>query len=146
MKFIGEQHLLIDTMDGLLLLKIDYKSWKANVVSKADLEIRYTVVNQLDKSNFLVYDTDGFITGNLIGDEVIVSPRREFNFQYLRWSKLVGNRLYAFRILEPQNNTGLSFLQFCNIELVTLTEKTIEVPFPPSDNQATPIVCVSFQS
>jgi hypothetical protein len=93
-----------------------------------------------------VYDTDGFITGNLIGDEVIVSPRREFNFQYLRWSKLVGNRLYGFRILETQNNTGLSFLQFCNIELVTLTEKTIEVPFPPSDNQATPIVCVSFQS
>jgi hypothetical protein len=119
------------TWDGLFALKIDYDTWKATVVSKADHNLvrSWTIMDQLNKRDFVMYDPTAFVTGSLTGDEIVLSQKREFDINTLEWQNLVGNQLIGFRNLDLQNDAGIPLWQFCKIDLVTLTEETVDIPF-----------------
>lgn len=137
-KLIGDNHLLIATYDELFLLKIDYKSWKVNIISKTDVSLSRFFIDQLNDNNFSTYDRFGFITGSLIGDEIVLNPRREFNLDNFILGKLVGNNLIGFRDLNRKNEAGVDLFEFCKIDLSSLTEEKCEVPLCLANNRPMP--------
>jgi hypothetical protein len=75
----------------------------------------------------------GFVTGSLIDDEIVFSPRLNFYFGSFKCTNLAGNQLCGLRYM-GDNATGVWMWQYCKIDLATLTEETIDVPFDPSNN------------
>jgi hypothetical protein len=128
---IGHHYLLIVTSTlNLYILTIDYDSSELSVVSNT-LFISYIqslIVDQTDSRTFIAYNPGEFTIGNLVGNELVLSPRRIFNFHNFKWAKLVNNQLIGFRASDNRNNAGDWLWQFTEINLTTLTEKTTDVP------------------
>jgi hypothetical protein len=127
---IGKQHLLMQTSKGLVLLKVNYEKWEVSVVSKPNPglgRIRNFVVDHSDHFKVLVYNDHRLVTGNLIGDEIVFNPHREFNFGWLRHPKLIGNQLCGLSG-GGQNEADVWIWQYRKIDLATLTEETIDAP------------------
>jgi hypothetical protein len=94
---IGGHHLLILGEYELILFKIDSELWQITPVFKSDVKFEKIwnvtmVTDQQDNRSFILYDSTGFISGKVIKNELVLSPRREFNVGELRWPKLVGFR------------------------------------------------------
>jgi hypothetical protein len=132
---IGQHHLLVKTLDDLILLKVNYTTWEVSFVSRPNLGFQWSykvVVNQLDHFKVFLYNSSGFVVGNLIGDEIIFSPRQEFDFGHFYCAKLAGNCLYGLRSTGQNENTWM--WTYRKIDLAKLTEETIDVPITLNDN------------
>jgi hypothetical protein len=119
----------METSNGLVLLKVNYETWEVSVVANPDhgVEHLYNIlVDQSDPRKVLIYDSNAFVTGSLVGDEIVFSPRREFNIGNLCCAKLVNNKLCGLRWVG--RNIHISW-QYRKIDLTTLTEENIDVPF-----------------
>lgn len=134
---IDENHLLIPASSGWRFLKIDYKSWKVKVLPRTDIKFDDIVIDQFNKNNFLMYNRDKFVMGNLDNDQIVLTPRRPFNFKRFDFRKLAGNQLIGLHISERQNNDGFELLECSKIDLITLREETFDVPFVLTDNYST---------
>lgn len=83
----------------------------------------------------------GFLTGSLIGDEMVLGQRRDLNLRSLHLFKLAGNRLFGFRI---SNDAETSVWQYSTIDLNELTELIVDVPFPFDGRYS--VRCLLFSS
>jgi hypothetical protein len=122
---IGQQHLLMRTWDGLLLLKINYETWEVNFVSRPNpgfRNIEHVLVDQLDSRKVFISGSDGFVTGNLIGDEIVFNTRLEFPIRNMKCAKLIGNQLCGLDYIDRW------MWQYRKIDVVKLTAETINVP------------------
>jgi hypothetical protein len=129
---IGQQHLLISTSRGLILLKVDWTTWQANFVSRPDsgLDGIYdVVVDQSDRSKICVSGWTEFVTGTLVGDKIIFSPRKEFMMYRLKFAKLIDNQLCKL-LCTTHNRAGAFSSYYRKIDLATLTEEKIDVSIP----------------
>jgi hypothetical protein len=143
---IGDQHLLIRNQDGYSILKIDYKSWKIDVL----LEHRHdrdrfgfllAVVDRFDNRNFLIYYNTGFIRGSSVGDQVILDPHREFDVGYLVCSKLDRNKIIGLSF-SYQDLTML--WKYCEIDLINLAKTTTDIFVPRNQIDHSPALEVNF--
>jgi hypothetical protein len=126
---IGQHHLLIRTLDDLILLKVNYTTWEVSVVSRPNPGITWVenvIVDKLDPCKVLIQGFARFVIGSLIGNEIIFSPRQEFDFGRFYCGKLAGNDLCGLRSMGRNENTWM--WTYRKIDLVTLTEETIDVP------------------
>jgi hypothetical protein len=130
-KMVGNHYCLILDEIKLLVLKIDYDSFQVRLISRHLLGFKAfnIVVYQLNTTNFLVYNRNEFITGSLIDDKIVCSPKREFEFVDLKYSKLDGNTLSGIRVFRHRNDAGVRLYEYRNIDLTTLVEKIVEAPF-----------------
>jgi hypothetical protein len=132
--------------DKYLILKIDYESWKVDVVSEHthDLDILMpisAVVDQSNNRNFLIHNSKGFITGNLIGEDVVLNERQEFNVGHLACLKLVETKLCG---LSYSNLNGTWSWKYCEIDLITSASSTADISFLLDDNSCSRNLNVSF--
>jgi hypothetical protein len=129
-KMIGQHYLLIAIDIHLYVLKINYDSFELSVVSDIPniFYASYTV-DQTDSFSFIAYNSFNFVIGNLVENELVLSPRREFNFDNLKLTRLVNNQLIGFHIQNNQNDADVWLWQLSEINLTTLTAKTTDVPF-----------------
>jgi hypothetical protein len=120
------------------LLKIDYKKWKADVVSKTDHNYgRYTkLTDQYNKKNFIFYNNYRLVIWNIVGENIVLSSDRDFNLIQFRWLKLEGNQLTGIRTSYGRNDNGVRMWKFCKVDLITLTEEAVDVPFTLHDNNS----------
>lgn len=135
---IDDNHLLIFTDDELFLFKIDYESWKINLMERINRCFNKIVVDQINKNNFLMYKGTEFATGSLKNDKIVLNSKREFNLYNVDFPKLNGNQLIFFRDLERKNDDGVELLEFHKIDLITLADEKYELPFCLSDNHPMP--------
>jgi hypothetical protein len=112
-------------------LNIDYHSWEINTVFQSYIGFQRdnAVIDELNDRNFILYYKTSFITGSIIDDKIVTNQRKNYDFNKLQWTKLVGNNLIGFRRLNRQNENNIRFWKFCSIDLEELTEKSVEVPF-----------------
>jgi hypothetical protein len=147
-QMISEQHLFMHTPFGCFLYKIDYELWQADVVFKIDRPIRqlWTIMDQFNSRSFLLYGSGGFVHINFIGDKLVVGPQKDFNFDRLTLPKLVGDKLTAFRYTDRRTDSDVEFVKFCEIDLITLIEESIEIPCVFDNNRPMPRYFVSVYS
>jgi hypothetical protein len=128
---IGEQHLVIISLNTLLIVKIDveskaiYSSWSHDLKNRAC----WITIDQLDKNRFLVCSSWlGLITGNLVNNEVVMTLPDNLMICNLRYPKLSGNKLFGFLI--PQRPTGDDawVWKFSELYLKETAYKLTEVP------------------
>jgi hypothetical protein len=126
LKIIGEQYLLICSEDQIVPLNIDYHYLKTKLVSQVDIGFQRdnAVIDELNDRNFILYYKTSFITGSVIDDKIVLSPRKNYDFNNFQWAKLVGNKLIGFR---RSNENNIRFWKFCSIDLEELTEKTVKM-------------------
>jgi hypothetical protein len=128
---LGQQHLLMNTQNGFVLLKVDYKRWEVSVVSRPNsgvAEIYDVVVDQLDPRKVFISDFGGFVIGNLVGDKIVFNPRREFVIDRLHCKKLADNKLYGLHSMGRNNDSNWMW-QYHKTDLNALTEEIINVHF-----------------
>jgi hypothetical protein len=134
---IGKQHLLLDTSNRLILLKINCETWEANVISRPSCDIKWNydiIVDQVESRKVFIYDKQRFVIGKLIGDEIVFDSTQNFNFgYYLECKKLAGNQMCGLRYMD-RNDAGNYICQYRKIDLDTLTGEAIDVPFNSSNN------------
>jgi hypothetical protein len=118
------------TVNGLLFLKVDWTTWQVSVVSRYDSGVNRlckVVIDQSDPRKALLDYSDRFATVNLMNEQLVFSPRREFNICFIIWEKLIGNQLCGLRCM-GRNNDGTAMCQYHKIDLATLTGERIDVP------------------
>jgi hypothetical protein len=121
---ISNQHLLMETPDERLILKLDFESQKITAVSRFSSFLQANLItDQLNEQNLLIYGWNFFATGSLVGDEVVFNPRRAFNGHFF-YQTLAGNYLYGFRPLRNQHNIETLGWKYCKFDLITSTEET----------------------
>jgi hypothetical protein len=99
---------------------------------------------QLDNRHFLVYDWYGFINGNIINDGVVIYKSKPLGKHYSTYPRLNGNLLSCFRNTRHQNNEGIEIWKFCQINLETVIEENVDVPFVLDDKHSLKSEFVSF--
>lgn len=122
-----------DTSGRLTLYKIDHESGKVNAIQDVNIVIHFAepciITDQLNKQRILCFNWNQFVFGDLINDEIVLSSPKQYAFREIYHAKLSGNQFCGFR--NPYRRTDKNHLyQFCNIDLVTLTEQISEVTFP----------------
>jgi hypothetical protein len=129
-KLIGYEHILILASSKLLVCKVNYDSWTVTLVSTTDVSANtyFILIDQLNEFNFAIYGRTQIITGTLIGDRIVLNPYMRFDDAYIVWANLIGSCFSGFRC-EFTVRDGVEYWKYCNIDLVTLTEQTFEVPF-----------------
>jgi hypothetical protein len=127
---IGYEHILILASSKLLVCKVNYDSWTATFVSSIDVDANtyFIIIDQLNEFNFATYGRTQIITGSLIGDEVVLNPSVQFNGSSIVWANLISSRFSGFRFAFRERD-GFEYWQYFEIDLVTSTEQTFEVPF-----------------
>jgi hypothetical protein len=136
LKIISEQHLLMETLNGLILLKVNYETWEVSVVSKHILNLGWigeVIVDRLNRRNLFIFGFRGFVTGKLTENNIVLNPHREFAINYLRCINLAGNQLCGLHYM-GRNRAGDWMWQYCKIDLATLAEETIDVPITFDEN------------
>jgi hypothetical protein len=125
------------TSYNLVLFKIDYESEMViTVLDSVFWFITKTVIiDQSNENRFLSYEFPWFVIGNLVDDKIVLGPRRKFNNNFLECPKLIGNQMHGFgsRI---QNETGDRLIQYHKLDLNTLADEIVEVPFVLNDDRA----------
>jgi hypothetical protein len=129
---------LILTLGQLLHFKIDYESLTVGLVSTTYVQVHSIVIDQLNERNFVVCGTFQFVTGSLVGDRLVFNRRVEYDVGFLIWSKLVGTRVSGFRMTRNYRD-GVCYWQYCEIDLVALTEQTFEIPFDVNGQNPTDV-------
>jgi hypothetical protein len=143
-RMLNEENLLMRRGNDLLFLKIDYKSWKANVVELYRNILGEIVLNELDSRKFIVYNSKSFVTGSLTDGKITLSQKQRFDFLNFRLERLIGNQLLGFCTTSRQNNAEIPLWEFFEINLDTLTRQTVDVPMILNDNHLVKHICVSF--
>jgi hypothetical protein len=126
---IGQQHLLISTPRGLILLKVDWTTWQANFVSRPDTGIYGScdvVVDQSDRRKFCLSYWTEFITGTLVGDKIVFSSRKQLMMYSLKFANLIDNQLSQL-LCTTRNRAGAFCSYYRKIDLAKLTEEKIDV-------------------
>lgn len=128
MCLIGYELFFVPIFYNRALLKFDFDSWETTIVSRECQFCRCSIVtDQLNERNFVIILCGGFLTGRLIGDEMVLGQCRDLDLTYLHSFKLVGNQLFAFR---SSHVAEISVSQYVTIDLITLDEQIVDVPFP----------------
>jgi hypothetical protein len=96
-KMIKDHHILMRNSKGLILLKLNYESWEATVVSIDRRYVDFLLVDELDKRQCLIGDRDEFSVDTLIEDEFVIGAKKAFDLDGLQWPKLSGDKLVGFR-------------------------------------------------
>jgi hypothetical protein len=125
---IGQQHLLIGTSKLLILLKINYKTWEVNVVSRPNPGFEWidkVLIDQLDSRKFCAYNTDVIVTGSLVGDEIVFNQKRSFKLPLFASTMLIGNQLCGIRFISKE--TRYWMWRYYKFDLNTSAEETIDV-------------------
>lgn len=91
-----------------------------------------------------MYNSTGFVNVNFTHDDIVFSSRKDFDFDGLIYSKLVGNKMSAFRITDRKNDSGAEIWNYCEIDLNELVEKKVDVPFALYGNRPMPKYFVNF--
>jgi hypothetical protein len=94
----------------------------------------------------MIYDEDRFATGTLNDEQIVLSDFREFNFTRLKWAKLYDNRFIGFKTPDQQNETEVPIWKFHIINVATLEENIINVPFSIKNNRHTKYFAVRIFS
>jgi hypothetical protein len=95
------------TSNGLFLLKVDWITWEVSVISKHDLNFGLlydVVVDQSDRRKVCVSDWSKFVTGTLVDDNIVFSPRIEVYLGWMHCTKLTGNQLCGLRCIDQIND------------------------------------------
>lgn len=113
----------------LFLLKMDYE---ATIISKPHIGFSGVsiAIDQLNKSNFIIHNYEQFVIGHLVGDEIVFGPRRIFDYRprCLKYLKLAGNIMSTVYFSDRQNDKGAFLWEYSEIDLITSTKKTTDVP------------------
>lgn len=146
MKLVNNESLLFGSRHDLTFVKISYESWQINVIQKHHLrlEVKTILMDQLNNNCFILYNQGLFVTGSVDGDQIVYSERREFDFDRLQWTKLVGNQLIGFQISNNRNESEVHSWEFSTVDLVALRKDIINVPFSIKNNQNTQYFAVSL--
>jgi hypothetical protein len=134
---ISSHRLIITKSNGLVLLKFDSKSGEVISVSDAvsdPIKRPKIIIDHSNEDNFLIYNFASFASGSLEDDKIVLGPVQQFNIDFLKCPKLIGNNIYGFGSL-VQNEDGDRFIQYLKVDLITLTKETIEVPFNLNDDR-----------
>jgi hypothetical protein len=126
----------METSNGLILLKVNYETWEVSVSSKHIPNLGWiseVIVDRLNPRNLFISGFRGFVTGNVIKDEIVLNPHQEFAINYLRCANLAGNQLCGLNYM-GRNQVGDWMWEYCKIDLATLTEETIDVPITFDDD------------
>jgi hypothetical protein len=121
--------LLIQTSGGLILLKANYETWEVSFISRYNLaieRIRDIIVDKLNPFKVLIRESNRFLIGKLIGDEIVFSPHQEFNLGHFYYAMLAGNQLCGLRFMSCNQNSWI--WQYHKIDLTALTEESIDAP------------------
>jgi hypothetical protein len=134
---IGTQRLLMKTSKGLVLLKFNYKS--GEVISISDviynpIPFSKLILDQSNENNFLTYNSTSFAIGNLANDNIVFGPFQQFNSRDFAFRMLIDNQMRGFRSV-TRNDAGDRFVEYFKVDLSTLAEEMIEVPFVLNDGR-----------
>jgi hypothetical protein len=127
--------LIIQDGCELILSKFDSKSEEIIAISSTDSDPFYFLALIFDQSNedkFLIHNFTSFAGGSLADDKIVFGPVREFNIGLLSCQKLIGNQIHGFRWL-TRNDAGDLFIKYRKVDLITLAEEIIQVPFDLND-------------
>jgi hypothetical protein len=142
---IEDRQLLMKSYSKLFVLNIDYELWEVSLLSKTDsISEGRIIMDELNKSNFIIHNSDESIVGTLTDGGIVLSEPKQFNLYTLIWKKLVEYELYGFRIFNHQNNDNILSWKYIKIDLDTLREETNDVKFDLNENYSDLNFSVSF--
>jgi hypothetical protein len=130
----------------LILLKLDYKSGEVISISDAVSDpIPYSrvIFDQSNENRFISHNLSSFAIGNLANDNIVFGPRQQFNDRGLECPTLIGNQMHGFDSV-AENDAGDLFVKYFKVDLSTLAEEMIEVPFVLNDGRVISDLEVDF--
>lgn len=75
-----------------------------------------------------MYNSTDFAAGKVSNGQIILNQPKEFGLPRSFYSsKFAGNQLIWFRT--RRNEANVKWFEFCKMDLIELTEKTVKVPY-----------------
>lgn len=78
---------------------------------------------------------------NLTNDKITFGRSKQL---LLDFCKLIGDQLFGFRKMYPEGNAQLPLWQYLEFDLVTLTEKTVDLSMILENKRINPSVSLKF--
>lgn len=134
MKLISYDYILLCSDSELALLKIDFDSKKATVISKIDhnyeLEEVLIIMDEVDRNHFLISDRNETIIISIVDDKIVIDRSIEEYQVDLQYPKLVGNKLMGFDVIKSEDEDGTDkwLCQYIQVDLNNLAEIRSDVP------------------
>jgi hypothetical protein len=126
------------TSYNLILLKFDYKSKQNFTILDSVYDHFYlckVIIDQSNENKFLICSSSWFAIGSLDEDKIVFGPFQQFNIGDLTFRMLIGNEMHGFDS-EIQNDADNQIIKYRKVDLIKLTEETIEVPLVLNDGRA----------